>query len=70
MINPTIPGSNDKFPTRAPYQPMLFVMRSASQGLNQGGFLNARVVIWPRNSIADNYYKKYKSDLAKAEKAL
>jgi hypothetical protein len=68
MINPTIPGSKDRFPTKAPYQPMLFVMRSASQGLNQGGFLNARVVIWPRNSITNNYYTKYKSDLAKAKK--
>jgi len=68
MLNPSLPGSKDKFPTKAPYQPMLFVMRSASQGLNQGGFLKARVVIWPRNKITENYYNKYKTDLAKAEK--
>lgn len=70
MTNPIVKGSKDKFPTKAPYQPMLFAMRSSAQGLNQGGFKDARVVIWPRNSITDKYYTKYKQDLAKAEKLI
>jgi len=67
MINPNVIGSNDKFPTNPPYQPMLFVMRSAAQQLKQGGFYNARAVIWPRNTITENYYKKYLTDLQKAK---
>lgn len=70
MNNPNIKGSTDKFPKKAPYQPMLFVMRSSAQGLNQGGFLNARAVIWPRNSITEGYYKKFTKELTIAKKNL
>jgi hypothetical protein len=70
MNNPSVKGSTDKFPKKPPYQPMLFVMRSAAQGLNQGGFLNARAVVWPRNAVTENYYKKFKADLIKAKKLL
>ena len=68
MVNPSVRGSKDRFPKKAPYQPMMFIMRSSAQGLKQGGFLNARAVIWPRNKITENYYKKFKSELTKAQK--
>ena len=68
MVNPSVRGSKDRFPKKAPYQPMMFIMRSSAQGLKQGGFLNARAVIWPRNKITENYYKKFKSELIKAQK--
>jgi len=70
MINPTVIGSNDKFPKKAPYQPMLFVMRSESQGLKQGGFLNARAVIWPRNKVVEKYYQKFLRELRQAERLI
>ena len=68
MVNPSVRGSRDKFPKRAPYQPMMFIMRSSAQKLKQGGFLNARAVIWPRNKVTENYYKKFKTELARAQK--
>jgi hypothetical protein len=50
------------------YQPMLMIMRSASQGLKNGGFLNARGVVWPRNKISDGYYQKYINELKTVSK--
>lgn len=61
-VNPYLPGGN-KVPKSGVYKPMLFVMRSSSQGLNQGGFMNARAVIWPNNKSIQTYVKLYKDRL-------
>jgi len=39
------------------YTPALFVYKSESQGLNQGGFSNARASIWPNNKVIRSYIK-------------
>ena len=70
MINPSVMGSKDRFPRKAPYQPMLFIIRSEAQGLKQGGFLNARAVIWPRNKVTEKYYQKFLKELKQAEKLI
>lgn len=45
------------------YSPMIFVMRSSAQGLNQGGFINARVVIWPNNNSIQKYVIHYTENM-------
>ena len=42
------------------YTSVLFIMRSAAQGLKQVNFFNARTVVWPNNDVAAGYLKKYK----------
>jgi hypothetical protein len=70
MLNPRVPGSKDKFPKKPPYQPVMFIMRSAAQGLKQGGFLNARAVIWPLNAVTQKYYSKFKVELMSAKRKI
>lgn len=40
------------------YAPVMFLIKSEQQGLNQGGFSNVRAVIWPNNKVAQGYAKK------------
>lgn len=40
------------------YAPVMFLIKSEQQGLNQGGFSNVRAVIWPNNKVAQGYCKK------------
>ncbi len=41
------------------YKPVLMVYKSEGQGLNQGGFSNARAVIWPNNRVAQSAVDKF-----------
>jgi len=61
-INPQIPGGKNA-DKKGIYAPVLFVMRSEKQKLKQGGFINARVVIWPNNKIAQKYAKDFEEKL-------
>lgn len=45
------------------YAPVMFLIKSEQQGLNQGGFSNVRAVIWPNNKVAQGYAKKLDSIL-------
>ncbi|MFZ9472696.1 MAG: hypothetical protein ACO26H_03260 [Sediminibacterium sp.] len=40
------------------YAPVMFLIKSEQQGLNQGGFSNVRAVIWPNNKVSQGYCKK------------
>jgi hypothetical protein len=40
------------------YAPVMFLIKSEQQGLNQGGFSNVRAVIWPNNTVSQGYCKK------------
>ena len=41
------------------YSPVMFLMKSESQGLHQAGFANTRAVIWPNNNIVKTFAKKF-----------
>jgi len=41
------------------YKPVLMVYKSEGQGLNQGGFSNARAAIWPNNRVAQSAIDKF-----------
>jgi len=41
------------------YKPVLMVYKSEGQGLNQGGFSNARAAIWPNNRVAQSAVDKF-----------
>jgi len=53
-------GGTYKPDPNSKYTSVLFIMRSAAQGLKQVNFFNARTVVWPNNDVAAGYLKKYK----------
>jgi hypothetical protein len=59
-INPCLLKKKPTFKLDATdiYAPVMFLIKSEQQGLNQGGFSNVRAVIWPNNKVAQSYCKK------------
>ena len=63
--NPCLMRSRPTFRADASdiYAPVMFLIKSEQQGLNQGGFSNVRAVIWPNNKVASGYAKKFEDIL-------
>lgn len=63
-INPKETGkqvSSMKFDPTDVYSPVMLLVKSEAQGLNNLGFSNVRFYIWPNNSIAGGYAKNLDS---------
>lgn len=58
-LNPNLEPSKTTFREENLYQPVLMVYKSEGQGLNQGGFSNARAAIWPNNRVAQTAIDKF-----------
>lgn len=61
-VNPTLIKNKPMFKADPNdiYSPAMFLMKSEAQGLNQGGFANARAVIWPNNNVIRSYSSLFK----------
>lgn len=61
QVNPCLLRNPPKFRADPDdiYAPVMFYMKSESQGLNQGGFMNSRFVVWPNNKTVRLYTKKF-----------
>lgn len=60
-VNPALLKSKPHFKSDKNdlYSPAMFLMKSESQGLSQGGFANCRAVIWPNNQVIRSYSTKF-----------
>lgn len=59
-LNPNLETTTITRPTNEEvYKPVLIVYKSESQGLNQGGFSNARAAVWPNNRVAQTAIQKF-----------
>jgi len=61
QVNPSLDKHHKAFksdPTDI-YAPVMFLIKSEQQGLNQAGFSNVRAVIWPNNKVTSSYAKKF-----------
>lgn len=56
-LNPVLDSSSVNINENKSYKPVLLLSKSEKQGLNQGGFSNARASIWPNNSVAQTATK-------------
>lgn len=65
QVNPCLMRSKPRFQASESdiYAPVMFLIKSEQQGLNQGGFSNVRAVIWPNNKVASGYAKKFEEIL-------
>jgi hypothetical protein len=63
--NPCLMKTKPSFSARKDdiYSPVMFLIKSEQQGLNQGGFSNVRAVIWPNNKVASGYAQKFEDIL-------
>lgn len=64
-VNPCLLRAKPRFDAKESdiYAPVMFLIKSEQQGLNQGGFSNVRAVIWPNNKVASGYAKKFEDIL-------
>ena len=59
-LNPTLKNTSVENPSEERlYKPILMVYKSEGQGLNQGGFSNARAAVWPNNRVAQSAVQKF-----------
>lgn len=58
-LNPSLDTSISSLKEENLYKPILMVYKSEGQGLNQGGFSNARAAIWPNNRVAQAAIEKF-----------
>lgn len=58
-LNPNLETNKNLNSQDEPYKPIMMVYKSEGQGLNQGGFSNARAAIWPNNRVAQSAVDKF-----------
>jgi hypothetical protein len=57
-LNPNL-KENTSYTPDTLYKPIMILYKSEGQGLNQGGFSNARASVWPNNRVAQAAISKF-----------